>query len=92
MVWTLDGYYLLGTSFILRKEIGVGGPQNGNSTLLYVMKMSLSRGWVVLKSLKTPLRNIKMVPYVNFQTVRKIPQFFFGFLRKVKLNLVDFQK
>ena len=26
------------------------------------MKMSLPRGWVVLKSLKTPLRNIKMTP------------------------------
>ena len=28
--------------------------------------MSLRRGWVVLKSLKTPLRNIKMVPKVKF--------------------------
>ena len=27
-----------------------------------VMKMSLRRGWVVLKSLKTPLRSIKMAP------------------------------
>jgi len=40
----------------------VGGPENGNFPLLYVMKMSLRRGWVVLKSLKTPLRNIKMAP------------------------------
>ena len=41
----------------------VGGPENGNLLLLYVMKMShIHRGWVVLKSLKTTLRNIKMVP------------------------------
>ena len=30
--------------FILRKDIGVGGPENGNFPLLYVMKMSLRRG------------------------------------------------
>ena len=36
--------------------------QNGNFSLLYVMKMSLRREWLVLKSLKTPLRIIKMVP------------------------------
>ena len=41
----------------------MGGPENGNFPLLYVVEMSL-RGWVVQKSLKTPLRNIKMVPYV----------------------------
>ena len=35
----------LGAIFILRKEIGVGGPENGNSPLLYVVKMSL-RMWV----------------------------------------------
>ena len=40
----------------------MGGPENGNFSLLHVMKMSLPMGWVVLKSLKTPLRNIKMVP------------------------------
>ena len=38
----------------------MGGPENGNFPLLYAMKMSLRRGWVVLKSLKTPLRSIKM--------------------------------
>ena len=52
----------LGAIFILRKDIGVGGPENGNFPLLYVVKMSLRR-WVVQKSLKTPLRNIKMAPY-----------------------------
>ena len=31
--------------FILRKDIGVGGPENGNFPLLYVVKMS-SRRWV----------------------------------------------
>ena len=36
---------LLGTIFILRKDIGVGGPENGNFPLLYVVKMSLRR-WV----------------------------------------------
>ena len=46
----------------------MGGPENGNFPLLYVMKMSLHKGWVVQKSLKTPLRNIKMAPY------KKIPQ------------------
>ena len=40
----------------------MAGPENGNLPLLYVIKMSLPRGWVVLKSLKTPLRNIKMGP------------------------------
>ena len=38
--------YPLGTILILRKGIGVGGPENGNFPLLYVMKMSLRRGWV----------------------------------------------
>ena len=50
---------------MLRKGIGVGGPENGNFPLLYVMKMSLHRRWVVLKRLKTPLRNIKMAPYLH---------------------------
>ena len=40
----------------------MGGPENGNFSLLYVVKISL-RGWVVQKSLKTPLRNTKMAPY-----------------------------
>ena len=39
------------------------GPENGSFSLLYVVKMSL-RGWVVQKSLKTPLHNIKMAPYM----------------------------
>ena len=43
------------TLFILRKDMG--GPENGNFPLLYVVKMSL-------RSLKTPLRNIKMAPIV----------------------------
>ena len=53
----------LGAIFIIRKGIGVGGPEFGNFPSLYVMKISLCREWVVLKSLKTPLRNIKMAPY-----------------------------
>ena len=38
------------------------GPENGNFSLLYIMEMSLCSRWVVLKSLKTPLRNTKMAP------------------------------
>ena len=37
----------------------MGGPENGNFSLLYVTKISLHR-WAVLKSLKTPLRSIKI--------------------------------
>ena len=35
----------LGTIFILRKDIGVGGPKNGNFPLLNVVKMFLCK-WV----------------------------------------------
>ena len=45
----------------------MGGPENDNFCLLYVVKGPYVGGWVVQKSLKTPLRNIKMDPYyVNF--------------------------
>ena len=40
----------------------MGGPENGNFPLLYVVKCPYVGGWVVQKSLKTPLRNIKMAP------------------------------
>ena len=54
----------------------MGGPENGNFPILYVMKMSLRRELVALKSLKTPLRKVKMAPnlswdffvYFDFQT------------------------
>ena len=36
---------MLGAIFILHKDIGVGGPENGNFPLLYVVEMSLRR-WV----------------------------------------------
>ena len=39
---------LLGAIFISRKDIGVGGPENGNFSLLYLVKMSLRAevgGW-----------------------------------------------
>ena len=45
----------------------MGGPENGNFPLLYVVKMSFVGGWVVQKRLKTPLRNIKMAPKYNYQ-------------------------
>ena len=48
-------YYVL-------KDIGVGGPEKGNFSFLYVVKIPYVGGWVVQKSLKTPLRNIKMSP------------------------------
>ena len=41
----------------------MGSPENGNFPLLCVVKMLYLGGWVVQKSLKTPLRNIKMAPY-----------------------------
>ena len=40
----------------------MGGLENGNFPLLYVVKMSLRRWVGGSKNLKTPLRNIKMVP------------------------------
>ena len=46
---------------MLCKVRGVGGPESGNFPLLCLVKMSI-RWWVVQKRLKTPLRNIKMVP------------------------------
>ena len=39
----------------------MGGPENGNFPLLYVVEMSLHR-WVVQESFKTTLRNLKMAP------------------------------
>ena len=48
----------------------------------YVMKMSLRRGWVILKGPKTPLRNIKMVPYEkNTQFHSKSLLIFIGLFR-----------
>ena len=44
----------------------MGGLENGKFSLLYVVKTSLRR-WLVQKSLKTPLRNIKMAPYINYK-------------------------
>ena len=43
----------------------MGGPENRKFPLLYVVKMSLIGGWVAQKSLKTPLRNIKMAPNLD---------------------------
>ena len=42
----------------------MGGPENCNFPLLYLVKYPYIGGWVVQKRLKTPLRNIKMAPYV----------------------------
>ena len=49
---------LSGTICVLREGIGVGGPENGNFPLLYVMKCPYVGGWMVLKSLNTHLRDI----------------------------------
>ena len=43
----------------------MGDPEYGNFPLLYVVKYAYVGGWVVQKSLKTPLRNIKMAPYFD---------------------------
>ena len=48
----------------------MGGPENGNFPLLYVVKMSF-RWWV--GSLKTPLCNIKVAPYVKINRNLRTP-------------------
>ena len=48
----------------------MGGPENGKFLLLYVVKCPYVGGWVVHKSFKTPLRNIKMAPN-KMPTVKK---------------------
>ena len=52
--------------YYVRTQKWVGGPENSNFLLLYVVKMSLRR-WVVQKSLKTPFRNIQMAPNIKFR-------------------------
>ena len=47
----------------------MGGLENGNFPLLYVVKIPCVGGWVVQKSLKTPLRNIKMAPYGSYEVL-----------------------
>ena len=46
----------------------MGGPENSIFPLLYVVKCPYIGGWVVQKSLKTPLRIIVMAP--NFDIKR----------------------
>ena len=41
----------------------MGGPENGNFSLLYLVKMSLRRWVGSSKKPQNPLRNIKMAPY-----------------------------
>ena len=53
----------------------VGGPENSNFPLLYVVKSPYVGGWVVQKSLKTPLRNVQMAPYDSYQD--QIAQIYF---------------
>ena len=47
----------------------MGGPENGNFpfTLCSENVLKYVGGWVVQKSLKKPLRNIKMAPYCNLK-------------------------
>ena len=52
----------LGIVFILLRDIGGGGSDNGNFPLLYTLNISLHRGVGGSKKAKIPLRNIKMVP------------------------------
>ena len=46
----------------------MGGPENGNFPLLYVMKTSLRRWVGGSKKPQNTLRNIKMVPNLKFDT------------------------
>ena len=48
--------------FYITEGHRVGGTEYGNFPLLYVVKCPYVGGLVVQKSLKTPLRNIKMAP------------------------------
>ena len=48
--------------YYVRIKGWVDGPENSNFPLLYVVKSPYVGGWVVQKSLKTPLRNTKMAP------------------------------
>ena len=73
------------------------GQENGNFPLLYVVKRSLRR-WVVQKSLKTPLSNIKMAfnaaGFCNFPKkldfVINNPCFDSQFYTKVRSLLVSY--
>ena len=51
----------------------VGVPENCNFPLLYVVKYPCVGGWVVQKSLKTPLRNIKMAHMEQIDTKEPFP-------------------
>ena len=56
----------------------MGGPENGNFPLLYVVKCPYVGGWVVRKSLKTPLCNIKMAPNVIKSVSDSFPELING--------------
>jgi hypothetical protein len=47
----------------------LGRQENGNFPLLYVVKMSFG-GYMVKKSLKTPLRNIKVAPSKKVKDIK----------------------
>ena len=53
---------VLGAIFILRKDIGVGGWSRKWLFSLTLWSKNVLGGWVVQKSLETPLRNMKMAP------------------------------
>ena len=57
-------FVYIGAIFILCKDLGVGGWSRKwqFSLTLCSEKCPYVGGWVVQKSLKTPLRNIKMAP------------------------------
>ena len=57
-----EGAYVLGAIFILRKGLGVGGWSRKWQISLTLCSDNAVGGWVVHKSLKTPLRIIKMAP------------------------------
>ena len=60
---------------MLRKIIGVGGPENDNFSLLYVRKMSLHRVWVVLKPQNTCVGpNLVCTQWKDLKKFRELAQ------------------
>ena len=58
-----------------------------HTTVPYVMKMSLHRGWVAQKSLKTSLLSINMAPlYCTYSKIVAICTIFLLFVDKVEVE------
>ena len=66
----------------------MGGPENGNFPLIYAVKCPYVGGWVVQKSLKTPLRNIKLAPNSSLCPSTEKVQYHFEFF--IVLGIYNF--